>query len=38
MLVHMRVGFHGVVVGQFHPIPALNLTEGELHVVVFVAP
>jgi hypothetical protein len=32
------IGFHGVVSRQLHPVPALDLAKGELHIVILVAP
>lgn len=34
----MGIGFHGVVSRQLHPVPALDLAKGELHIIVLVAP
>lgn len=37
-LVHVGIGFHGVVSRQLHPVLALDLAKGKLHIVILVAP
>ena len=35
---YVGIWFHGVVSRQLHPVPALDLAKGELHIVILVAP